>query len=568
MTRGRTNPQLPARDGVRIVPLGGLGEVGMNCLALESRGDILVVDCGVTFPQEQPGVDIAHANFAWLEERSGRVRGVVLTHGHEDHIGALPFLLATIPAPVWGPPYALALCRRRLEEHDPGFEPELHEMRPSESFSVGCFEIEPIRVTHSIADCVALAIRTCEGLIVHSGDFKIDPNPPDGLPLDEERLSDLGDEGVALLLSDSTNIDQQGHTRREADVAAQLEKHITAATGRVIVALFGSNIHRLTALASIAKRTERSLVLLGRSLRNHSEIATDLHIAGDLPAVRITPDEARSKPHDALLYLVTGTQGEPRAALSRLARGEHPDLELVENDLVLLSARVIPGCELQVAEVIDGLERQGLNVLTRRDDPKIHCSGHAAREEQQRLIELTRPRSFLPVHGTFHHLQRHASLAREVCGAETLVALNGDIVELLHGELRRIDHHPVGRVHRTRGALIPDRVLRERTLLVELGVATVSVIVDSAMRPIATPRVVCRGFVEATPTDDLLLDAADSVMQDLSRAENDDEDDVRDTACRSMKRFFHRRVGRKPLVNALVTVIHEGRSSRARSASS
>ncbi|MEO7330354.1 MAG: ribonuclease J, partial [Minicystis sp.] len=491
-------PLGPAPGTVRLVALGGLGEIGMNCLAIEQDDGILLVDCGVTFPSSDLGIDVYHPRFDYLLARSDRVLGVVLTHGHEDHIGALPYLLGAFDIPVHGPPHSLELARGRLYEH--GFtagEIELIPTQVGKPFDLGAFSIEPIRVTHSIADATALAIRTAAGLIVHTGDFKLDPSPPDGELTNEGRFHELGNEGVRLLLSDSTNVDSPGSSRSEREVGEALHEVVGEAKGRVILGMFASNVQRLRTVGDIAMATGRRICLLGRSVQTHVRAA---QAVGRLrwPSDLVIPAEsASSTPRERLLVLASGTQAERMSTLTRLSSGTHPALRLMEGDRVLLSSRIIPGNDRPVSEMIDAFLRLGVDVRSRLDNPRIHASGHAHRDEQLRMIELTRPRAFVPVHGTLHHLMRHASLARDAGVGEVLVAENGEVFEVEDaGAPAKTARAPVGRVATFNGDALSDEVLRERATLGRGGALFVAVLLDKKGLTAAAPQVSARGAIE------------------------------------------------------------------------
>ncbi len=544
---------------MKLIPLGGLGEIGMNCLVLEEGQHRLVIDCGLTFDDRGLGVDTTHANFTWLAEAPERLSAIVITHGHEDHVGAVPHLLERCPAPVYAPPYALAILRERLAQQPPlPVEPELHALHPGDRIAIGPYEIEPYRVTHSMPDCLGIIVRTSQGAIVHSGDFKVDEAPLDGEPIDFERLERLRDEeGVRLLLSDSTNAMSEGSTGPEHAVATRLETIISESKARVVVTLFASNVHRLRTLAKIARITGRKLCLLGRSLQMHARIAESEGYLPDLSVVRVHRDMARKLPRDQVLALATGTQGEPAAAFSRLARGTHPDLTLEPGDRVIHSARIIPGCETSVYPLFNALARRDIEIVWKQLDPGIHVSGHAHRGEQRRLIEALRPEAFIPVHGTFVHLQQHASIARE-CGVQDVLTIeNGAVVEVTDGPLRAIDSVPTGRIHRERGGVIGPRVLRDRALLAELGVAIVTAVVDDDGQPVAPLGVLTRGVMHEDENQALLDDACDEVHDALARAryrqERPDEEDIEAVAKRALKRFFAKRLQKKPLCYAMVT---------------
>lgn len=538
---------------VRLLPLGGLGEVGMNCMALEQGGQVVLVDCGVTFDDRGLGIDVVHPDFSALDTFGDRLLGVVVTHGHEDHIGALPYLLARHDVPIWAPPYALGLIEERLDEHEVLAHARLAETKPRSAFTVGPFHIEPIRVTHSIADATALAITTSEGTIVHTGDFKVDTAPPDGEHFDEARLRELGDEGVTLLMSDSTNVDAEGPTGNEIDVGEVLEKLVESATGAVVVAMFASNIHRLRILGDIAKRTGRKIVLLGRGVGTHSRVARK---AGYLPWSDdlVRPDnQARELPRNKILAIATGSQGEANAALARLARGEHPAMEIVPGDRVILSARTIPGNEPEVYAILGQLIRRGAEVRTRLTDRGVHVSGHAHRPEQRKMIELVRPRCFVPVHGTIHHLTRHAELARDAGVPEVCVIENGKVAEVTKDKVAVGASFPSGRVHVHSGRSIPQAVIREREVLAEEGFASCALEVDRAGN-VLDVRVVTRGVIDESVNAQELDAARDAVRRaiaDLDDLTLGDDARVAEEARLAIRRTFSKARGKKPM-----TVVH------------
>ncbi|MDP9000028.1 MAG: ribonuclease J [Myxococcota bacterium] len=551
---------------LRLLPLGGLGEIGMNCLALVQRDEALVIDCGITFDGRGLGIDVVHPDFTALESR--QIAGVFVTHGHEDHIGAIPYFLRRFDVPVYGPRYALGLLRERAAEHEILNHAMLREVIPGERVRVGSFDVEPIRVTHSIADATALAIRTDAGLIVHTGDFKFDDTPPDGETFDVARFEELAREGVRLLLSDSTNIDARGPTGSEEGVARALEDIVARADGAVVVALFASNVHRLRILGDIARRHGRKLVALGRSVSTHARVAraversTGAHAGErylDWPLDLVWPtDRARELPRSAVLGVATGTQGEQAAALARLARGEHPAFELNSGDVVIMSSRVVPGNEPAVVRVMTDLLRRGIDLRTWWSDRTIHVSGHAHREEQRRMIELTRPRAFVPVHGTLHHLFRHAALARELGIAEVCVLENGDVGDVDDDGLRKSERVHVGRVHVFAQRALPASVLQERAALASHGAAHVVVSVDERGRVAGEVTLATRGVVDEVVDAHVLTTArreAAAAVEELADCAPDaavDEHAVADAARQAVRRALSRVLGSKPVTTATV----------------
>jgi ribonuclease J len=522
----------------------------MNCLAIEQRGEVMLVDCGVTFDHRGLGVDVVHPDFSALEAYRDHVVGLFVTHGHEDHIGAIPYFLERWPSvPIWAPSHARALIRARLAEHEIE-NVELRESNVRNMHRVGSFWVEPIRVTHSIADATALAIKTDAGTIIHTGDFKFDPTPPDGEAFDIDRIDELGGEGVALLMSDSTNIDASGETGSERGVGDSLHRITAKAEGAVVVAMFASNVHRLRMLGEIARHTKRKIVLLGRSVESHANVARDTHYI-DWPSDLVHPSErAKELPRNQVLAIASGTQGEWRGALSRLARGDHPHFDVGPGDTVVLSSRTIPGNELNVFATIGHLIRRGVELRSWITDKGIHVSGHAHRQEQKRMIELSRPRAFVPLHGTLHHLTRHAELARELGVKSPLVAENGDVVTIDEtGAIEKSGKVPVGRVHRAFGRAIPPAQLRERVILAGEGVVAVTIVARAGTDP--DVHVVTRGAIDEIAEADVLANAKRAAIVAIA---DDARPEPREERVRlAVRHVFREAIGFKPIT--LVTFV-------------
>jgi ribonuclease J len=521
----------------------------MNCMVIEQQGAALLVDCGVTFDQRGLGVDVVHPDFSPIDRLGTSIAGVVVTHGHEDHIGALPYLLRRFDVPVYGPRYALGLVSERLREHEVLAHAKLVETRPGETFPVGPFVVEPIRVTHSIADATALAIRTGVGTLVHTGDFKFDETPPDGERFDVARFRELGDDGVTLLMSDSTNVDVEGPTGSEADVTSALERLAREARGAVVVAMFASNVHRLRILGDVARSTGRKIVLLGRGVGTHARVA---RATGYLPwpeDLVIPETMARETPRGALLAIATGAQGEERAALARLARDEHPFFSLGKDDRVVISARTIPGNELDVHALIGQLLRRGIDVVTRATD-HVHVSGHAHRPDQRRMLSLVRPRCFIPVHGTLHHLNRHAELARELGVPSVAVVENGRVAEITSDRVMLGETLGAGRVHVWAGREVAKTVLRERGALASEGVAVCMVVIGEGRTDVV---VETRGVADDADAPNDLVAAREAVLKALADAPAHSTDAfLTEWARLAVRRTFKARRGFKPVTIARI----------------
>jgi len=545
-----------------IVPLGGLGEIGRNMLAVQYEDDIVVVDAGLMFPeQEMLGIDLVIPDINWLIERHGQVRAIVLTHGHEDHIGGLPYILPRLPVPVYGTGLTLGILRNKLREHRLLEATDLHTVRHGDTVQLGAMSVEFVRATHSIPDACALAIHTPLGVIIHSGDFKMDHTPINGQPPDLARLARLGDEGVLLLLSDSTNSESEGITPSERTVGEELSHIFESTDGRIIMATFASNISRLQQAMDCAEGCGRKAILVGRSMMNNAQVAQELGFLKVSSGQLVWPRQLDKLKDDELLVLCTGSQGEPLSALTRIASGEHPIIQLKSGDTVILSANPIPGNEELVHRTVNNLYRHGARVF-HSSRHRVHASGHASREELKLLMTLTRPRYFVPVHGEYRHLAIHAELARSVgIPPENVVPIdNGTVVEVNEDGIHRTGRRaPAGYVY-VDGLSIDeagDVVLRDRRLLAQDGVVIVVLAVErSSGAVVAGPDLVSRGFIEDTGIDTLFEEAREDVLKAVGKLEPDAGWQVWQSAIHdSLGRFFYQRTRRRPMILPVVTEI-------------
>jgi ribonuclease J len=544
---------------VRLIPLGGLGEIGLNMMLVESGDDLLAVDCGLMFPGgDLPGIDYVIPDFAYALAKGPGFRAVVLTHGHEDHIGALPYLLRETPVPVYGTPLTLALVGERLREHGLLEGADLRVMRPRTPFDVGPFRVEPIRVTHSIVDGMGLAVGTAAGTVVFTGDFKLDPTPLDGEPSDDARFAELGAAGVLVLCSDSTNVDRPGHTRSELEVGAALAERFAVASGRIIVATFASHIHRIQQVLTQAARFGRRVALLGRSMERNVAIAAELGYLRVPEELLLPLEELVALPAARQLILSTGSQGEPNSALALMAAGEHKYAQIAAGDLVVISARVIPGNERTIGQVVNALYRLGAEVLY-EDNAFVHVSGHASQEDLKRMLSLTRPRYFVPVHGEYRHLLGHVRLAASTGLPPERIFLieDGRGLEVTAGSARVLTGIPAGRVL-VDGKGIGDVgavVLRDRQILSEDGVIAISVAVDAKGALVAGPEIASRGVVYVRESEALLEALRATVIAALAERSSDEPWDREAIGARvriAVRQFITQRFQRKPVVLPMV----------------
>lgn len=547
---------------LHVVPLGGLGEFGMNSMALRYGDDIIVVDAGMMFPDaELLGVDIVTPDFTYLEENAANVRALILTHGHEDHIGGVPFLLSTLNVPVYGTEFTLALVERRLEEHELLNDAQLNAVKPGQRVTIGPFVVEFIRVTHSIVSAVALAITTPLGVVIHTGDFKVDPTPTDNELFDLHTLADYGKRGVLLLMSDSTNVDRPGYTESERAVRPRLEELFARSERRLIISCFSSSIHRLQQILDLAAEYGRKVAFLGRSMLNVTEIAHNLGLLSVPDSTLLRPQDIMQMPPDKVAVVVSGTQGEPMSAMSRVAVDNHKNLYLEPGDTVALSARIIPGNEKAIFRMMNHLARRGSDIVYGSMNPPIHVSGHASQEELKLVLNLVRPRYFLPIHGEYRQLAKHAQLAsylRSQGLEKSFVLETGETLEIDHTGARRGDKVTVGRVCIDSGSLddvVEDMIIRDRRHLAEDGFVLPVIAIDKHTgRSEGLPEIVSRGFMGSEGAE-ILQDARSVVARtlELSTAEELSDWGVMQEKIRAdLKRFLTKQTQRRPLIMPVI----------------
>jgi ribonuclease J len=549
-----------ASDKLQIIPLGGLGEFGMNCLALRFGDDIIVIDAGLMFPEEELlGVDIVVPDISYLVENRALVRGIVLTHGHEDHIGGLPWILSELNVPVYGTEFTLAYVEGKLDEHRLLDDAELIEVLPGRRFSLGVFSIMPIRVTHSLVDCVALAIHTPAGIVLHTGDFKIDLSSPDGHPFDLQAFADLGKQNVLCLLQDSTNVDRPGFTPGERAVKPRLDDIFGATRKKLFFSCFSSSIHRIRIAMELAEKHNRKVALIGRSIDNSAEIAQDLGYLEPPQGLLIHPGQIKEYPDHELCILISGTQGEPMSSLSRAAVDNHKFAKIDAGDTVILSSRIIPGNEKAIYRVIDHLERRDARVI--HDDGTnglIHVSGHGSQEELRMMINLVRPKFFVPIHGDYRHLKRHAELAAATGIPEKILLLeDGDVLELDQHGAEKVAKITTGRVcidNNSTADVVEDTVIRDRKQLGGDGLFLPIIAINKRTGQVeGLPEISTRGFAADDP--ELLRNARDIVARTLEQSSEEERRDygvMKDKIRGDLKRFIQKNANRRPLIMPII----------------
>jgi ribonuclease J len=543
---------------LQVIPLGGLGEFGMNCLALRYGDDIIVVDAGMMFPEEDLlGVDIVTPDFAYLAKNRKHVRGLVLTHGHEDHIGATPFLLAEVNVPVYATNFTLALVERRLGEHDLDEDPQLNAVKPGEKVKIGPFEVEFIHVTHSIVSAVALAITTPLGVVIHTGDFKVDPTPTDNELCDLHTLAAYGKRGVLLLLSDSTNVDRPGHSESERAVRPRFEDIFSRAEQRLVISCFSSSVHRLQQIIDLADEYGRKVALVGRSVMQVTEIAHNHGLLEIPDGILLRINDVKNLPRDKAVIVASGTQGEPMSALSRIAVDNHKHVSLEKGDTVVLSARIIPGNEKSIYRMINHISRRGAEVIYGPMNPPVHVSGHAHSGELKLMLNLVKPRYFIPVHGEYRQLSKHAAMARQMGYAgleEAFILETGQTLEIDHRGARYGDNVPVGRLCIDSGTVdevVEDLVIRDRRHMSEDGFVVPIVSINRLTgKSEGMPEIVSRGFMSDDGSDILQRagEVVNATLESSSAEERSDQGVIQEKIRRDLKRFINKHASRRPLI--------------------
>ncbi len=546
-----------SKPSLWAIPLGGLGEFGMNMMALRSGDDILVIDAGMMFPEDELlGVDIVIPDITYLKQHRAMVRAIVLTHGHEDHIGALPYILRDLNVPIYGTSFTLALVRKRLAEHALLDSAILHEIAPGGRTKIGAFEVEYIYVTHSTIDCVALAVRTPLGVIIHTGDFKMDPTPIDGLPFDLHAFARYGQEGVLALFSDSTNVERPGYTPSERQVWSRIEELCRAAPRKVLISCFASSIPRIQQVINIAAACGRKIGFVGRSMVDNVEIAHTLgrlHIPDGLV---IRPQDLKTFDPQKTVVLVSGSQAEPLSSLSRLSVNNHRLLSVDAKDTVILSARIIPGNEKAIFRMLDHMYRREALVYYDNSGGLLHVSGHASQEEQKLMLNLVRPRYFIPIHGEYRQLFRHAALAHQVgtVSGQIMLLEDGHPIEFTEDAAYRREPVPAGRVCVDSGSLeeIEEVVIRDRKHLSEDGIVVPIIAIDKHTgRMESRPEMVMRGFMPHENGTELLDAAREVIVRTIEQSNSEEKTDwsvIKEKIRVDLKRFLNKQTSKRPLI--------------------
>lgn len=548
---------------VKVIPLGGLGEVGKNITAFEYEDEIVIIDCGLTFPDEDLyGIDLIIPDVTYLVRNKDKVKGFFITHGHEDHIGGLPYVLKQINVPIYGTKLTLGLIESKLQEHGILNDCTLNMVKPGDIIEIGNFKTEFIRTNHSIADSVSIALHTPVGIIVHTGDFKVDFTPIDGETIDLQRYAQLGKRGVLLLMADSTNSLHQGYTMSEKTVGEALENLFIKAEGRVIVATFASNIHRVQQIANASVKNGRKIAFSGRSMEKISEVAMELGYLFIPKEMIIDLNKTKNYPNEKVTIITTGSQGEPMAALTRIASGAHRSIQIEKGDMVIISATPIPGNQKPVSNVINDLTEKGADVIYEAIE-EIHVSGHACEQELRLIHALLKPKFFIPVHGEYKHLIKHAKIAEDmgIDKSNIFVLETGDVFELSRNKAQISGKVPSGRVL-IDGIGVGDVgniVLRDRKNLAEDGIITVVIAIDRKNKTIISgPDIVTRGFVYVRDSEKLMREIRDIVSESVEKCLDNNItqwSEIKNTIRRDINTFVYTKMKRKPMVLPVITEI-------------
>jgi len=542
-----------------VIPLGGVEEIGLNSTVFEYGNDIVVVDAGLMFPEEDMlGLDYVIPDFSYILDNREKVRGIVITHGHEDHIGALPFLLKEMPVPVYGTPLTLGLVKSKLLEHDLG-KVELIPVKPRGIVELGVLSIEFVRVTHSIVDGVGFGIQTPVGLVVHTGDFKLDPTPVDGQLLDFHKFTEYGERGTLLLLSDSTNAERGGFTFSEKEVMRVFEDIFSNASGRIVIATFASNIHRIQQAIDVAVKHKRKVIICGKSIVSNAQIALDLGYLRIPEGTWLRLEDMKKLRDDEVVILTTGSQGEPMSVLSRIATGEHKEIKIKNGDTVILSSRMIPGNERSIGRIINHLFRRGAQVFYEKVS-EVHVSGHASKEELKLMLNLVRPKYFMPIHGEYRHLVYHSMLARKIgIPRENIFILqNGDILEISDGEATVNGRVNSGRVFIDGKGIgdVKEMVIRDRLRLAHDGIVLILLAVEKLTGNIVSgPDIISRGFVFEDASQDVISDVKELLTKTIKEL---DKEIISDTSLlqaklrSTLKKYLRDTIERKPMIMPII----------------
>lgn len=550
------------KNTLSVIALGGVEEIGLNMTVFEYEDDIIVVDAGLMFPEEDMlGVDFVIPDFSYLLENKDKIRGVVLTHGHEDHTGALPFLLREINVPVFGTPLTLGLVREKLKEYHLE-NSVLIPVRPREAVNLGVFSVEFVRVTHSIVDGVGLGIKTPLGLIVHTGDFKLDPTPVDGQLMDFHKFSEYGEKGTILLLSDSTNAEKGGFTYSEKEVRRAFEDIFFNAKGRIIIATFASNIHRIQQAIDVAVKFGRRVILCGKSIVSNAQIALDLGYLRIPQNTWLRLEDLKKLNDNEIVIITTGSQGEPMSVLSRIATDEHKQIKIKEGDTVILSAKMIPGNERSIGKIINHLFRRGAEVIYEKVS-EVHVSGHASKEELKLMINLIKPKYFMPIHGEYRHLVYHSMLAKklDIPNENIFILKNGDILEISENEAKKNGRVNSGRIFMDGKGVgdVEEMVLRDRLRLAHDGIVLILLVLEKLNGNIISgPDIISRGFVFEDASQDVLYNVKELLSNTIKGL---DKELLSDTSLlqaklrSTLKKYLRDTMDRRPMIMPIILEI-------------